>query len=329
MIRVLRSGLLTTVQDLGRPGYQQYGVVVGGALDAFAARVANLVVGNDENAAVLEMAQTGPDLQFDRDVLVAWNGGDFEARVDGQPLPRDRAVRVIAGEVVSFGVARSGLRAWLAIAGGIDVPLVMGSRTTYRRAGLGGHQGRPLVTGDELKLFPAGERAEAVLGQLRVANKRATTWTVRPETMGKPAPAGTVRAMRGPEWDWFTDDAQSDLFSAKWEATREADRMGVRLHGPALTLVKPREMISAAVNTGVVQVPPSGHPIVLLPSRQSIGGYPRLVAVAGVDIGRFTQLRPGETVRFEKTTLQAAQELWLARERDLTRVKLGLARLAG
>lgn len=329
MIRVLRAGLLTTVQDLGRPGYQQYGVVVGGALDTFAARVANLVVGNDENAAVLEMAQTGPDLQFDRDVLVAWNGGDFEARVDGQPLPRDRAVRVAAGEVVGFGVARGGLRAWLAIAGGIDVPLVMGSRTTYRRAGLGGHQGRPLVTGDELKFFPMGERAMAVLGQLRAANKRATSWTVRPETMGKQAAAGTVRAMRGPEWDWFTDDAQRDFFSADWEATREADRMGVRLQGPALTLVKPREMISAAVNTGVVQVPPSGHPIVLLPSRQSVGGYPRLAAVAGVDIGRFTQLRPGEKVRFERITLQAAQELWLARERDLTRVKLGLARLAG
>ncbi|HEY8995044.1 MAG TPA: biotin-dependent carboxyltransferase family protein, partial [Lacunisphaera sp.] len=308
MIRVLKPGLLTTVQDLGRPGYQQYGVVVGGALDTFAARVANLIVANDENAALLEMAQTGPDLQFEQDALIAWNGGSFDATLGGQPLPRDRAVWVKAGETVSFGVARQGLRAWLAIAGGIDVPLVLGSRTTYRRGGFGGHQGRPLAVGDVLKTFAANERAESIRVSLSSTKKRATAWTVRPETVGKPAPKGAVRAMCGPEWDWFTDEAQRDFFSADWQATQEADRMGVRLQGPALTLVKPREMISAAVNTGVVQVPSSGHPIVLLPSRQSVGGYPRLAAVAGVDIGRFTQLRPGENVRFEKITLQAAQE---------------------
>ena len=329
MIRVLKPGLLTTVQDLGRPGYQQYGIVVGGALDTFAARVANLVVGNEENDAVLEMAQTGPDLQFTQDTLVAWTGGDLEAKIGGQPLPRDRAVRVVAGEIISFGVARSGLRAWLAIAGGIDVPLVMGSRTTYRRAGLGGHKGRPLVADDELKTLPARERPVAVLAALAASGKRATAWSVRPETMGKPAPAGAVRAMTGPEWDWFTDDAQRDFFAADWEATREADRMGVRLQGPPLALVKPREMISSAVNAGVVQVPSAGQPIVLLPSRQSVGGYPRLVAVATVDLGRFTQLRPGAKVRFEKISVAGAQDLWLARERDFGRAKLGLARALG
>jgi antagonist of KipI len=329
MIQVRRPGLLTTVQDLGRLGYQQYGIVVGGALDTFAARVVNQIVGNDDNAAVLEMAQTGPELGFERETLVAWTGGDFDATINGQPLPRDRPVRVAAGEMVSFGVARTGLRAWLAIAGGIDVPLVMGSRTTYRRANLGGHQGRPLFAGDELKTFAAGEHAVALLRSLAAGQKRATAWTVRAETMGRPAPAGVVRAMRGPEWEWFSEDAQRDFFSAQWQTTKEADRMGVRLQGPGLVLVKPREMISAAVNTGVVQVPPSGHPIVLLPSRQSVGGYPRIAAVAGVDIGRFTQLRPGEEVRFEKISLQHAQELWLARERDLARVRMGLARMTG
>ncbi len=329
MIQVLKPGLLTTVQDHGRPGYQQYGVVVGGALDGFAARVANLIVGNEDNAAVLELAQIGPELRFDRDTLISWNGGDFDATTGGQPLPRDRPVRVAAGETVNFGVARNGLRAWVAIAGGIDVPLVMGSRSTYRRAGLGGHQGRQLVAGDELNIFAPTDHAIALLGSLKTGQKRATAWTVRPETMGRQAPAGVVRAMRGPEWEWFSEDAQRDFFSAQWQATKEADRMGVRLQGPGLVLVKPREMISAAVNTGVVQVPPSGHPIVLLPSRQSVGGYPRIAAVAGVDIGRFTQLRPGEKVRFEKIPLLAAQELWLARERDLGRVRMGLARMTG
>lgn len=329
MLKVIKPGLLTTVQDLGRPGYQQYGVAVGGALDSFAARVANLLVGNDDNAALLEFAQTGPELLFERDALVAWNGGDFDATIGGQPLPRDRAVRVAAGETVSFGVARKGLRAWLAVAGGIDVPLVMGSRATYRRAGIGGHEGRPLVAGDELTTFAAGEWAAGVLASLKTKGQRGTVWTVRPETMGQPAPAGEVRAVCGPEWDWFAAEAQKAFFASEWEATREADRMGVRLHGAELLLGKPREMISAAVNTGIVQVPPSGQPIVLLPSRQSVGGYPRIAAVATADIGRFTQLRPGEKVSFSRIPLVVALDLQLKRERDLTRARMGLARLTG
>jgi antagonist of KipI len=330
MMRVLKPGLLTTVQDLGRAGYQQYGVAVGGALDAFAARVANLVVGNDEQAAVLEMAQTGPDLQFERDALVAWNGGDFPATVGGRPFPRDRAVRVVAGETISFGVARAGLRAWLAIAGGVDVPVVLGSRSTYRRAGFGGHNaGRALAAGERLGFFAPGGWATGILASLKERGLRATVWTVRPETLGQPAPAGTVRALCGPEWDWFSNEAQRAIFAAEWEATREADRMGVRLHGPELGLARPREMISAAVNTGIVQVPPSGQPIVLLPSRQSVGGYPRIAAVAAVDVGRFTQLRPGETIRFTRIPLAMALQLHLRRERDLARARMGLARLTG
>ncbi len=329
MIRVLKPGLLTTVQDLGRPGYQQYGIVVGGALDAFSARVANLITGNDDNAAVLEMAQTGPELLCEQETLVAWCGADFAAQVGGQPLPRERAVRVAAGETITFGLARSGLRAWLAFAGGIDVPLVLGSRSTYRRAGIGGLEGRPLAAGDSLRLGAPAGRAEKILGLLQAADRRATGWSVRTEILGRPAATGTVRAMRGPEWSWFTPEAQQAFFSDRWQATNEADRMGVRLEGPGLALVQPREMISSGVNTGVVQVPAAGQPIVLLPSRQSVGGYPRLAAVVAVDVGRCSQLRPGDKVQFQEITLAAAHELYLARERDLNRVRTGLARLAG
>ncbi len=329
MIHVLKPGQFSTVQDLGRPGYQQYGISVGGALDSFAARVVNMAVGNDDNAALLEFAQTGPELRFERAALVAWTGGEFEATVGGQNLPRDRAVRVEAGEVVHFGVARTGLRGWLAVAGGIDVPLVMGSRSTYRRAGLGGHEGRPLATGDQLSTFAPGAWADALLASLRTRGQRATVWSVRPETLGEQAPAGTVRAMCGPEWDWFTAEAQREFFSSEWEATREADRMGVRLHGAELAQSKPREMISSAVNTGVVQVPPSGQPIVLLPSRQSVGGYPRIAVVAAADVGRFTQLRPGDRVRFSRVATAVALQLQLRRERDLARARMGLARMTG
>ena len=329
MIHVLKPGLLTTVQDLGRPGYQQYGVVVGGALDALAARTANLIVGNEDNAAVLEMAQTGPELRFDRDTLVAWCGADFEAKIGREPLSRDRAVRVMAGETIRFGFARSGLRAWLAVAGGIDVPMVMGSRSTYRRAGLGGHEGRPLKAGDDLKVFAPSGWANLIFAALRTRQKRETTWTVRPGTMGRPAAAGVVRAVRGPECAWFTLEAQKVFFTAEWTATKEADRMGVRLAGPLLERRQTGDMVSSAVNAGVVQVPAAGQPIVLLPSRQSVGGYPRLAAVAAVDLRHFTQLRPGDKVRFEEIPLAVAHALYLARERDLNRARTGLARLSG
>lgn len=325
MLTVLKPGLLTTVQDLGRFGYQKFGVVVGGALDRFAARVANAIVGNDDNAAVLELAQLGPELRFERDALIAWCGAEFGARIGGEPLPADRAVRVRAGETISFGAAKSGVRAWLAVAGGIDVPLVLGSRTTYRRGGFGGFEGRPLRAGDRLR---CGEESEWT-ASYRSKAPRFSAWSVRSHTLGKPALAGVVRAMRGPEWEWFDAEAQRVFFASEWTATKDADRMGVRLAGPALPQRAAREMISEGVADGVVQVPAGGAPIVLLPSRQTVGGYPRLAVVATVDIGRLAQLAPGRAITFQEITVAEAQGLYLARERDLNRVRTGLARLAG
>lgn len=325
MITVLKPGLLTSVMDLGRPGHQRHGVVVGGALDRFAARVANMIVGNDDGAALLELAQLGPELRFEADTLVAWCGGGFEPRVGGEPLPRDRAVRIAAGETVWFGPARSGLRAWLAVAGGLDVPLVLGSRSTYRRAGFGGFQGRPLRAGDVLR---PGAPSDWASPRLK-SPARASTWSVRPETLGRPAEPGCVRALPGPEWDLFTPEAQRLFFSAEWKVTKDADRMGVRLDGPDLPLATPREMISEGVNEGIVQVPTGGAPIVLLASRQTVGGYPRLAAVAAVDLGRLAQLAPGARLRFSRITLGTAHELYLGRERDLNRVRTGLLRLTG
>ena len=322
MVIVIKPGLLTSVMDLGRPGYQRYGVNHGGAADRFAARVANTIVGNDEAAALLEFAQLGPELRFERDVLAAWCGGDFDARVGGEKFPRDRAVRIAAGETVWFGPARAGLRGWLAIAGGIDVPLVLGSRSTYRRAGFGGFHGRRLQAGDALSLGQASAWAQARLQK----GKRASAWTLRPDTLAKGASAGVVRALRGPECDWFTADAQEEFFAATWHLTKDADRMGIRLDGPTLTRREKRDMISEAVPEGGVQVTPSG-PIALLASRQTVGGYPRIACVATVDFGRLAQLAPGATVRFEEISLAEAHALLLERERNLMRARMALARL--
>lgn len=326
---VLKPGVFTTVQDLGRPAYQRFGVAVGGAVDAFAARVANLLVGNPEGAALLEMTLQGPELRVEEETLVAWCGGGFAARAGAGELPCDRPVLIAAGTVISFGVAQPGARAWLALAGGIAVPLVLGSRSTYRRAGFGGHQGRTLAAGDRLPRGLPSAWARKISTLQRGAARPGTAWSVRPETLGQTAPAGKVRTVRGPEWDWFGTEAQRRFFETEFRVTKDADRMGIRLEGPALATAQPRELISEAVNTGVVQVPPSGQPIVLLTSRQTVGGYPRIGAVATVDFGRLAQLKPGDRFGFQEISLATAHELYIGRERDLNRVRAGLNRLAG
>jgi antagonist of KipI len=323
MISVLKPGLLTSVMDLGRPGHQRHGVVVGGALDRFAARVANAIVGNDDEAALLEIAQQGPDLRFDAPALVAWCGGGFSPRVGAAELPGDRAVRVEAGETVVFGRAGDGVRAWLAVAGGIDVPLVLGSRSTYRRAGFGGFHGRPLQAGDRLRTGEPGPFAHA---RLR-AVERVSAWSVRPDTLVSAPPAGTVRVLSGPECSWFSPDALRLFHGTAWTVTKDADRMGIRLAGPDLTRTNATEMVSEGVCDGAIQVPAGGSPIVLLASRQTVGGYPRIAVVVSVDLGRLAQLGPGAAVRFAPATLAEAQGWMLARERNFARVKAGLARL--
>ena len=325
-LTVIKSGLLTTVQDLGRIGHQGEGVVVGGAADSFSARLANALVGNPGTAALLEIALVGPEIRFQADALIAWCGAEFDARLEGDPLPFNRPVRAAAGMVLSYGAVRKGARGWLAVAGGIDVPLVLGSRSTCRRFGFGGLEGRPLRAGDQLRLGAPSAWAERISAALRAANRTSCEWSVRPASLGNAAASDRIRTLRGPEWDWFTPEAQRQFFASSYSVTKDADRMGVRLEGPALELGRSREMISSAVNEGIVQVPPKGQPIVLLCSRQTVGGYPRLAAVATVEFGRLAQLKQGDSVAFEEIGLVQAHEIYLARERDLNRVRDELSR---
>lgn len=326
-LTVLKPGLLTTVQDLGRPGWQRHGVVVGGAVDAFAARVANAVVGNDERAAVLEMALLGPELRAGQDLLIALCGAGFELMLGGRAAPSNRPVLVKAGETMTFAPASRGARAWLAVAGGIDVPLVLGSRSTYVRGRMGGYEGRPLIAGDQIKLGRPAEWAIGLLGQLKAKGQTTVPWSVRPEMLGRSPGGAAVRAMRGPEWELFNELSHREFFGTSYVVTKDVDRMGMRLEGAPLGLKAPREEISAAVNVGVVQVPPSGQPIVLLAGRQTVGGYPRIAAVATVDLGKLAQLKPGDPVSFQEISLAQAHGLLLSRERDFARVISGLSRM--
>lgn len=327
---VLQGGMLTTVQDLGRPGYQDQGVPVGGATDTLAARLTNLLVGNPREAALLEMALVGPELVCEQDLLVAWCGADFAVRLDQRLLPPNRPVRVPAGSRIHCGVARSGARAWLAVSGGLDVPVVLGSRSTLRRFGLGGWEGRALRPGDRLPVGSISPWARQVLESLQRAGRACADWSVPPSTLGKTRTEGNrLRVLRGPEWEWFRPEAWAHFVKSTYHVTKDADRMGVRLEGPLLVLREPRELISSAVDAGVVQVPASGLPIVLLCSRQTVGGYPRLAVVATVDQGRLAQLRQGDAVGFTEIDLATAHELVLAREADLRQVQTALAQRTG
>ena len=301
-ITVIRSGMLTTVQDLGRRGHRAAGVPLGGAMDAMALRVVNLLVGNGEDAAALEFTLTGPELVFTADTTIAMGGGDFGG------VPRWQPVRVRAGERVKFGAARTGCRGYLAVAGGLDVPVVLGGRGTYLRAALGGLEGRALRDGDEL-------RAAAV------SREMVGGWQIDERILPSYSAAPTVRIVRGAQAGEF----DGPLTTVGFKVTSKSDRMGVRLIGPEMVRRDARELISATVAPGTVQVPPDGQPIVLMADAQTIGGYPQIAHVISVDLPLVAQLKPGDTLRFREVTLQAAHQLILDRARALALLREGLA----
>lgn len=316
-LKVLRQGLLTTVQDLGRRGWQHAGVSVGGAMDPLALRLANLLVGNDAEAAGLELTLVGPTLALEADVLLALGGADLGATLDGRPLPRWRAVAARKGSVLAFEGAREGCRAYLALAGGVAVPEVLGGRGTDLRGHFGGLDGRPLREGDPLPLGEASPWARRVLAQLLAASEPVARWGVQAAVLPTYADAPVLRVVPGPEHARFTAASREALVSARFLVSPQSDRMGARLEGPALALEAPLELVSSPVTEGTVQVPPDGAPVVLMADRQTTGGYPRIAQVITVDLPLLAQARPGTHVRFREVTVEHAQEALLERERAL------------
>ncbi|WP_409343275.1 5-oxoprolinase subunit PxpB [Paenibacillus sp. MBLB4367] len=332
-IRVLKAGLFTTVQDLGRTGSQRYGVPCGGAVDTFALRTANVLVGNDAGAAALEITLNGPELAFEADTLIAVCGGDMSPTLGGRPVPAWRPVLVRRGAVLRFGACGAGCRGYLAAAGGIAVPAALGSRSTYVRAALGGLAGRALRRGDELPLGTPSAAARRLLGRLRVAHApaagpreadeageplfTAVPWYVSADALPAYRREPALRFVRGCEYGRFDAASQAAFESAAFAVTPQSDRMGCRLDGPRLALGEPFELLSEAVTFGTVQVPPSGRPIVLMADRQTTGGYPRIAQIAAVDLPVLAQVRPGEAISFQEISLEEAEELLLRQESQL------------
>ena len=287
-IHVLAPGFLTTVQDLGRFGYAHFGISASGAADPLALRAGNLLVGNAENAPALEMTLTGGEYLFEGTAVIAITGSDFTSTV-----PMWRPVGISDNETVSLGAARHGARCYLAVRGGLDVPLTMGSASVHIMTGVGG---RPLRRGD---LLAIGDRA------VRRPRKPA---------VGFPAHHGTacLRATAGPQAQWFGDE----LYGGGYRVKEESNRMGIRLAGPALP-APGGHMITEGVALGAVQAPPDGQPIILFVEHQTTGGYPKPANVISADFWRLGQLRPRDEVRFERVTMEGAlgllreQEEWL------------------
>ena len=316
---VRHSGFLSTVQDLGRAGYRASGVSLGGALDPHALRVANLLVGNDDGAAGLELTLGNVRLACDDDRLVAWCGGPFDVQVGGLRLSAGRVALLMAGEELVVTAPPEAARAWIAISGGIDVRPVLGSRSTDLRSGFGGLHGRALRDGDALPLGQSSEQARPLMRHLSSA--RVANWTAPNEWSNPRTSHGFLRLIRGAEWSQFET---GELVRSTYVVMAESDRMGVRLQGPELRRETQADLLSEPVAPGTIQVPPSGQPILLLGDCQTIGGYPKIAHVITVDLAAAAQLRPGDWVHFAETTLDVAQRLLIARERDVERFRVGL-----
>ena len=304
-LRVLRPGLHTTVQDLGRFGLQALGVPVSGALDPDALRLANALVGNPPDEAALEVLHAGPMLEVTapalRLALAAYEGEIVVENAARRILPAWQAVVLPCGTRFRLAAARAAVCSYLAVGGGLDVPLVAGSRSTFVRGGFGGWQGRALAAGDEL---PAPRRPVRPAPLRRLAT---------PPALG----AGPLRVVLGPQDDHFTDEAIATLTGADYTVTRAADRMGLRLDGPRLAHRGGHDIVSDGTTAGALQVPGDGRPLLLLADRQTTGGYPKIATVCTADLPRAGRLRPGDRVRFAVIGVAEAQAERRAQEAAL------------
>ncbi|HKR54241.1 MAG TPA: biotin-dependent carboxyltransferase family protein [Chthoniobacterales bacterium] len=313
MITVLSAGFQTTVQDCGRSGLRKFGVTPGGALDSTSLRLSNLLVGNCESTAGLEISSGRIRLQIDSERLIGWSGGEFEIQVEGQLVPILHCARVSAGGIIEASPKRGG-RAWLAISGGINVAEILGSRSTDLRAHFGGWEGRVLRDGDELPLGVESALCARVRDEIP---NRVSDWSA-PRFVGR----GThLRIIRGKNWD---EDIGANLLTQMFRVGINSDRMGLRLEGEEIAPASRRELVSEAVTPGTVQLPPNGAPVVLLQGCQTIGGYPKIAHVITVDLGYAAQLQPLDEVRFELIELEEARQLLREREREIVLFRAGL-----
>jgi len=320
---VTRAGFQTTIQDLGRTGFRQFGVSSGGALDLHALRIANLLTGNDKNAAGLEFTQGNVRLRFDDERIIGWCGGDYEVCVASHSIPRGHSALVLAEDELSISGPRQGWRGWLAVSGGVAVPPVLGSCSTDLRANFGGLDGRALRDGDKLLLGDQSDFARSLIDLLN--ERHVSSWSSPAEWSSTAKTKPILRIVRGCDWDRFNASTHHALTSETFSVSPDSDRMGVRFNALELHRNDDVDLVSEAVAPGTIQVPPGGRPILLLGDCQTIGGYPKIAHVITIDLSIAAQLRSGETVRFQEISLPEAHRLLFEREQELERFRIGLS----
>jgi len=294
MIRIVDPGPLTTIQDLGRHGHLRSGIPASGAMDRFAFVLANRLVGNADNAAALECTLLGMRFEVERACALAVTGADMPLTINGSAAASWRTIALQPGDKVRLGAARTGVRAYVAFAGGIDVPLALGSRSTYVRGRLGGLQGRALRKDDRLRL------RDASVPVLRRTVAHAVP-TYQDETI--------IRVALGPQADRFTSDGIATFLAQPYKLLPQSDRMGARFSGPRIAHTHGHDIVSDGIAAGSVQVPGDGQPIVLLADRQSTGGYTKIATVCSFELARIAQLRPGQSARFQEVSIEEAHRL--------------------
>lgn len=304
-IKIVKPGLLTTLQDQGRIGFQQFGVPQSGAMDLYSLRLANLLVGNYRHEAALEMTLVGPQIGFEDKRIFAVTGADMGPRLNGRPIRSYQAIMAHRGDVLEFGHVKEGCRGYLALEGGFSIKPVMGSKATYLRGGFGGYGGRALKEGDEIPLNP---------------------WNTLNDHWRKVIPSGMVpsfsgikriRVIMGPEEEAFTEKGIEQFLQGTYGLSPQSDRMGFRLTGPKIEHRQGADIISGGINLGAIQVPGEGMPIIMLSDRQTTGGYTKIANVISVDIPLLAQLKPGDKISFEAIKVEEAQELLREREHNL------------
>jgi len=313
MFRVVKPGLFTTVQDAGRYGYLRYGVPISGAMDQFSMIAANRLVENDPKAACLETTLIGPELEVLRKTQIAVTGGNHEPKINGVAVGMWRTLAVEEGDALSFGRMQSGCRGYVAIRGGIDVPVLLGSRSTYVRGGFGGIYGRQLKAGDTIEGFDVPSTG--------------VMYEVSTELVPRFVNHCEVSVILGPQQDMFTEEGIEMFLSNRFTVTLDSDRMGYRLKGPTIEHRDKADIVSDALLPGAVQVPKSGKPILIMRDAQTTGGYPKIAAVISADLSMLGQAKPNDTIRLFKVTLEEAHEKMRRYSQSLLSLDMMLTRI--
>lgn len=319
-IDVIKPGALSLFQDNGRYGFQKLGVPVCGPMDVNAHRLANILVGNDESMATLEITLLGPTLRFTQTACVAIVGADLGAQLNTEPMAVNRPYIVLPDDIMRFNHPERGTRAYLAVHGGYDLHPVLNSCSTYLKGHLGGIQGRALAAGDCIDL-------NAKLDPGRAAHYADELWGIKIYLSAQLGlrKKNVLRVIKGPHWTQFTDASIDDFLTADFKISLQSDRMGYRLSGPKLAVRQARQILSEATAFGAIQVPQGGDPIVIMADRQTMGGYPKIAYVVSVDLPSLAQCGPAEQISFKLIGIEQAQQLDLDRERAFQDLAAALA----